>query len=126
MEKNIMKLGNNEALGLQLVEDLSDTNVPLGDYIRLKGLNFGDIIYLRDDGSGEHVIVVGNGTPFEGVTSSSERGWDYKTYNMWIVNRVYRISLELNGTWLHPNYVKEVAEIAHNSNNPHVGKEAQQ
>lgn len=108
-----LDLGNDNAVRLRSIEDLSDTRVCFGDYIRLRGLSVGDIIYLKNDGSGEKVIFVGNGSPYEGVSSVSHDGWDFKTYNMWIVDRVFRLNLEANGAFLTPGEKLMADEIAH-------------
>jgi hypothetical protein len=91
------------------VFDLSERNISLSDYILLHGLSVGDLIILKDDGRDEHSILVGNSTPYVGVTSSSEEGWDFGTYNSWVVKAVYRLTI--GKEWLSPKYVRAVAEI---------------
>lgn len=114
-----MKLGEIEisdhtALQLNLVEDLSETDVRLGDYIRLKGLQVGMMLYLKDDGGGRKIILIGNGTPCEGLTNVSHDGWYWKTYNNWIVSRVLYLQPQLCGSYLDPRCVEDVEEASRN------------
>lgn len=110
-----MKLGeitisDDTQLDLNLVDDLSDTEVRLGDYIRLKGLRVGMILYLKNDGSGTKIIFVGNGTPAEGLSTVSHDGWYWKLYNNWIVSRVLYLQPQLNGSFLDEQYVRDIEE----------------
>jgi hypothetical protein len=111
-----MKLGEisispDNQLDLNLVEDLSDTEVRLGDFIRLRGLQVGMILYLRNDGSGQKIIFVGNGTPGAGTTEACYLGWDWKLYNHWVVNRVLYLQPQLNGSFLNPEHVRQARQI---------------
>lgn len=103
-----IEVSDDNAMSFHLVDDLSDTEVRLGDYIRLKGLQVGQILYLKDDGSGQKIIFVGNGTPHEGVSSISRDGWYWKLWNHWTVNRVFQLAPELNGSFLAPGSVEMV------------------
>jgi len=87
---------------LTLTDDFSNTNLKFGDYIRLRGLKRGDLIYLKDKGSGVKTVLVGNSTPYEGVSNTSEDGWDWNLYNLYEVWLVYRLELEKDGSWLEP------------------------
>lgn len=91
------------------VFDFSERDISLSDYILLRGLSVGDLIILKNDGRDEHSILVGNSTPYVGVTSSSEEGWDFGTYNAWKVKAVYRLTI--GKEFLDPQYVKRVGEI---------------
>ncbi len=114
-----MKLGeitisDENQLDLNLMDDLSDTEVRLGDYIRLKGLQVGMILYLKNDGGGQKIILVGNGTPYEGLSTVSHDGWHWSLYNNWIVSRVLRLQPQLHGSYLDPHCVEEVEEANRN------------
>ncbi len=98
-------ISDQNAMSFHLVDDLSDTEVHLGDYIRLKGLEVGYILYLNNDGGGQKVIFVGNSTPYEGISSISHDGWNWDLYNNWTVNRVYRLQLELSGSFFSPGHL---------------------
>ncbi len=77
----------------QIIHDLSKTKVMLGDFIRLHGLQPGMIIYLKNDGSAiPKMLIIGNATPYEGVSSISHDGWDWDAYNCWEVEKVLLIS----------------------------------
>ena len=105
-----LNFGDGTGVSLRSVIDLTDSEIRLGDYIKLRGLEIGDIIYLRDDGANTKVIFIGNATPYEGVSNVPQKGWDSSLYNTWIVDKVVRMSLEQNGLWLDPrtvNFVKE-------------------
>lgn len=108
-----MKLGeisisDDHQLDLNLVEDFSDTEIRLGDFIRLKGLQVGMVFYLKNSVLGTQILLIGNGTPYEGPSTVSHDGWDWDTYNSWIVTRVLYLQPQLSGSYLTPGCVKEV------------------
>lgn len=101
------------ALSLRTPEDLRDAKIYFGDYIRLKGLRYGDLFYLIEEQSRESkVILIGNGTPYNGVTSTSDEGWCWALYNRWKVEYVMHIGLEMNGCWLHPTNVRQAQGLS--------------
>ncbi len=108
-----MKLGEitiskDHELQLNLLEDFTDTEIRLGDFIRLKGLEVGVILYLKDDGGEHKIILIGNGTPYNGLSTISGEGWDWKLYNNWIVTRVLYLQPNLHGSYLDPGYVGDI------------------
>ncbi len=75
METVDIQISHINSMRLGPLEDFTDTEIRLGDYIRLKGLQVGMILYLKDeDGDGQKIIIVGNGTPYEGPSSVSFDG----------------------------------------------------
>jgi len=92
----------------ELIYDLSDRDISLGDYISLHGLSTGDLIFLKNDEE-DKAILIGNGTAFEGVSSASMDGWDYKLYNAWKVDKVCHIKIEQH--WLSPDHVATVQGV---------------
>lgn len=112
MKLQDIDFGKGNGISLHLVHDLSDTEVRFGDYIRLHGLLAGDLIYLRDDGSGQKIVLIGNATNYNGVSSVSDEGWDWGLYNNWIVERVFHFQLEANGSFLHPTSIRIMKEEA--------------
>jgi len=93
----------------QSIENFADTNLLFGDYIRIKKLNYGDVFVLEDMATKKNteIVVIGNGTPYEGISSVSNNGWDYELYNSWRVLEVFRIELSRNGTFLYPVRVQK-------------------
>ena len=87
-----------------LTEDFENSDLGFGDYIRLKGLEVGTIIELEgrkasDTCSGwakgvKKTLIVGNCTPFEGVSTTSHDGWDWHLCNNWRVIRVIRLDVD--------------------------------
>lgn len=79
---------------LELEEDFTDAKIFFGDYIRLKKIYVGDIFCLESpDGDFDRVVFIGNGTPYEGISTISHDGWDWKLYNAWrVVGKLRLIS----------------------------------
>ena len=63
-------------------ESFEGSSLGFGDYIRLRGLKIGDVFHLTD-GANYRTVIIGNGTPYEGIESTSHNGWDYALYNSW-------------------------------------------
>lgn len=90
---------------LELVTtDYSTSDIGLGDYIRLKKPNVGDIIYLKDRGFGVKIVVIGNATPYEGVSYDSHEGWDWEKYNAFKVMKVISMLPIPTGSYLCPEH----------------------
>ena len=106
MDPAIISLSPVNQLTVLQAQGFEGSHVSFGDYIKLAGLQPGDLIYLKDDGSGEKVIMIGNATPYNGVSSTSAEGWDYGIYNGWEVKSVYR--LVPSQIFLHPEEVDVV------------------
>ena len=74
------------------IEDFTKSSLFLGDYIRLKGLSPGNIFCLESpDGSFQRTLMIGNATPYEGVSTTSHAGWDWELYNAWRVVKVLHL-----------------------------------
>lgn len=83
--------------------------IPLPDFIRLHGLQPGMIITFK--GMQERLIV-GNCTPFETVTATSEEGWAYDIWQRFLVVQVQYIdSVNMSApNWLTPKQVEIIKE----------------
>lgn len=79
---------------LKLVEDFSKDDIRFDAYVKLKSLNVGDVIFLRDSALTDKVLVIGAATPYEGVTGMSCNGWDYARCANFKVTKVYKINCE--------------------------------
>lgn len=104
----MFNIDDDHALELRVAEDFSNTNIRLGDYIRLRGLCVGDILYLQDPNRDTKVIFIGNGTPYEGVSSVSHDGWYWDVYNAWTLLKVVRLAIAGEGEPLSPVEVEVV------------------
>lgn len=102
---DIVKVGDRLSLHVGY-ESFENTDLGFGDYIRLKGLQVGDVFHLETrDGNIRRTIVIGNGTPFEGISQTSHDGWDWQLYNSFRV--LSRASLHTDGgEYLTPVEVK--------------------
>lgn len=81
------------------VRDFSKKPIQFGAYLCDQELECGDIIFLIDDDGNTDVIMIGNATPYMGVsTSDGGLGWDYNDYNAWRVVSVSKYS--------HPNFLR--------------------
>ena len=110
-----MKLGEvtiskDHQLDINLVEDFSDTEIRLGEFIRLRGLEVGMILYLKGDGDGQKIILIGNGTPYNGLTTVSDEGWDWDLYNNWVVSQVLYLQPQLHGSFLDSRWARDIRE----------------
>lgn len=99
----------DERLGFEIAapEDFRESKLYFGDYIRLRGLRYGDLFYLEKSGGEVQVVLIGNATPYEGPSSVSHDGWYWNAYNHWRVLYHTRIDLERDGSWLPPIEAKK-------------------
>ena len=93
---------NVNGLVISLIDDLSNTSIKFGDYIRLKGLRVGDIFRLQADDTTDPVFVlIGNATPYMSITTSDGCiGWSWDEYNHWRVMDVVHLTLKSGGRWM--------------------------
>lgn len=91
-EQNVIELLNGLGLKFSVRFDLRDTNIRLGDYIKLHGLELGDIIFCSD-GNSTIPLFIGNCTPHHSPMNSGP-GWDCARSNHLRVLAIYSVSLE--------------------------------
>ena len=73
------------------VGDYSKSQIKLGDFVKLKKLYPGDILYLDNDGRNNRIVIVGNATA-SSVVYEADLGWDDMVYNNWTILKHYRIN----------------------------------
>lgn len=87
-----------------LIENFEGSDLGFGDYIRLKGLKVGSIIQLEGRKASKtcsgwalgvkRTLVVGNCTPFEVVSNTSDEGWDWHACNNWRVISISHLDID--------------------------------
>jgi len=91
-EKDQVELLKGFGLNYFVRHDLQDTNILLGDYIRLHGLHHGDIVFCHD-GNSTVPLFVGNCTPYCSPTNDVGTGWIWSHCNHLRVLAIYGVEL---------------------------------